>query len=306
MRILILGYSGFLGKHFLKIANESSADMLLIGRRKPDLPFGLHSNWIESEIKDLSGQLKKVSKVDAVVNLVWHGLPKRDDLTNRFNFHQQLAIYNALENVKFDKLLCAGSSLEYEQSLEVINEEGKTDKGSNFAVTKMKLYLEARQRFTCVLWPRIFFSYGSGQHSNSLLNHAYNSLTTSGFCNLQNPDSLNDFVHASDVARAFLELLKGSDTNGIYNVGSGIAIRNIVMAEILQKFFQEPSKYQLEQQDLVNGNNLSRVNVKTSANDNLVKPTRVANIQKIISATKWRPKVDLEEGIHEFLRFRSL
>lgn len=200
MRILILGYSGFLGKHILKIANKSSENILLMGRRKPEFPLGSKSIWIESEIKDISGQLRKISKVDAVINLVWHGLPKSDELTNRSNFHQQMALYNALENLKFDKFLCAGSCLEYEESFELINEEGKTDKDSNFAVTKINLYLEARRRFNCVLWPRIFFSYGSGQHSNSLLNHVYNSWETSRAYNLQNPDALNDFVHASDVA----------------------------------------------------------------------------------------------------------
>lgn len=107
------------------------------------------------------------------------------------------------------------------------------------------------------------------------------------------------------MSRAFLELVKSSDANGIYNVGSGIATRNIDMAEILQAFLQDPPKDKSEHLESAGGINRNPVNVNASSNIPIA-AARVANIEKITSETNWRPKVDLEEGVHEFLRFRSL
>jgi UDP-glucose 4-epimerase len=302
MRILLLGYSGFLGKYFHKLANEALLDLVLIGRKKPEIELKANSIWIQSDISQLNRAFRRITKVDVVVNLIWEGLPNRDISTNQKNLTNQLSVFKALESMNFEKLLCAGSNLEYAESDAPIKEDGKTNLTDDFALTKISLYREAQRTFNCVLWPRIFFSYGIGQHSKSLLNFVFENLKNANQIQLQDPNGMNDYIHASDVSSALLSLIQTPNTQGIYNVGTGLLTSNQALANMLEWFYRrnEAGESNVENHaDKVGSEDL----LNFVANKKLY---RAADISKIASETGWTPKVGLGEGVQEFLRFRSL
>lgn len=291
MRILLFGYSGFLGNHFLQVARKTPQELVLIGRSRPQCSLGRNLSWIKSDINELRNHLKNLGRVDVVVNFLWEGLPQRDEWMNQKNLLNQIAIFNAMEALKFDKLVCAGSNLEYIESEEKLNESSVTDSSDNFALTKLQVLSEAKQRFESVVWPRVFFSYGSGQHSKSLLNSVYDSLRSSGTFSLQNPAHTNDFIHATDVARAFLALVQDSKSDGIFNIGSGKPTSNDFMAKLLSVLYCQQG----------GGNIYLDYDEQT-----IVKRSRIADITKITQSTNWVPSISLEQGIQEFLRARNL
>lgn len=291
MRILLFGYSGFLGNHFLQVAKKTSQELVLIGRKRPQYSLEPNLSWIQSDLNQLKNHLVKLGKVDVVVNLLWEGLPQRDEWMNQKNLLNQIVIFEAMEVLKFDKFVCAGSSLEYIESEEKLNESSATDSSDDFALTKLHVLSEAKRRFESVVWPRVFFSYGSGQHSKSLLNSVYDSLRSSGTFSLQNPSNTNDFIHATDVARAFLALIQDSKSEGIFNIGSGKPTSNDSMAKLLSVLYGQQG-----------GASLPR----DFDEQPIVKPSRIADITRITRSTDWEPTISLEQGIQEFLRARNL
>jgi dTDP-6-deoxy-L-talose 4-dehydrogenase (NAD+) len=291
MRILLFGYSGFLGNHFLQVAKKAPQELVLIGRSRPQYSLGPNLSWIKSDINQLRNHLTHLGRVDVVVNFLWEGLPQRDEWMNQKNLLNQIAIFDAMEALKFDKLVCAGSSLEYIESEEKLNESSVSDSSDNFALTKLQVLSEAKQRFASVVWPRVFFSYGSGQHSKSLLNSVYDSLRSSGTFSLQNSSHTNDFIHATDVARAFLALVQDSKSDGIFNIGSGKPTSNEFMAKLLSVLYCQQG-----------GENIYRDYDERP----IVKRSRIADITKITQSTNWAPSISLEQGIQEFLRARNL
>ena len=291
MRILLLGYSGFLGNHFLQVSKKTSHELVLIGRKRPQDSLERKLRWIQSDLNQLKNHLMNLGKVDVVVNLLWEGLPQRDEGINQKNLLNQIVIFEAMEDLKFDKFVCAGSSLEYIESEEKLIESSATDSSDNFALTKLHVLSEAKRRFEKVVWPRVFFSYGSGQHSKSLLNSVYDSLRSGGTFSLQNPSNMNDFIHAADVARAFLALVQDSNSEGIYNIGSGKPTSNDSMAKLLSLLYGQQC-----------GGSIAR----NFEEQSIVKRSRIADITKITQSTDWEPTISLEQGIQEFLRARNL
>mgnify|MGYP001077125487 CR=1 FL=1 len=94
-----------------------------------------------------------------------------------------------------------------------------------FAISKYSLYLLseviAKQKFIKLGWFRLFFVYGPGQRSESLIPSILNNLKKGQLPNIRTPINANDFVYVDDVADAFSKAVSANFPSGIYNLGSG-------------------------------------------------------------------------------------
>ena len=202
MRILVMGYSGFLGGHFVRNAQTYEHELVLIGRNSPRIHNQKNILWVKSQLVDLSKNLLSLGEFDVLVNFVWQGLPVRSDELNRVNFEIQAKILSQLDLSRIKKVICLGSCLEYKASINRLSEHSEIETKDNFALTKIGVYKMYQANCKNLVWPRVFYVYGSGQHQKSLLNYAYDAYLNSKPLSLNSPDDINDYIHANEIGRA--------------------------------------------------------------------------------------------------------
>ncbi len=87
------------------------------------------------------------------------------------------------------------------------------------------------------MWGRVFFVYGPGQRSSSLIPVCYRSFKQGVAPKIVNPLAVNDFIHVTDVVTAIRKLVEAEGATGIYNIGTGRRfpvweVVNLVAAEM--------------------------------------------------------------------------
>jgi nucleoside-diphosphate-sugar epimerase len=292
---MVLGYSGFFGRHFLKYCKSKQHELLLIGRSPSPVPLDIKDQWIQTGLTEFQMKLDPLKKIDVLVNFVWQGLPLRTTELNSININLHRKILGQLQGLSFDKVLCVGSCLEYPKTNYSLTELEPINKRDEFSKTKNEIYKMYLDNFEYVVWPRVFFAYGSGQHQKSLLNVAYNSFSKNDDFVLQSPGEIQDFVHISDVVRAFEMLISKANCRGIFNIGSGHGIQNQQLCEILftlmlkRGMSTKPGNFAIFPQNP--DVHLSKV--------------RVSNNFKIGEEVGWYPQISIEAGVQEFLEGKN-
>ena len=95
-------------------------------------------------------------------------------------------------------------------------------------------------------------------------------------------ENIREWIHVSDTARAVLEILKNPRPGEIYNIGSGIEMKNI---EVVKKILQILGK----PEDLIKF-------VKDRAGHDF---RYSLNIEKIKREIGWSPKISFEDGVEQ-------
>jgi nucleoside-diphosphate-sugar epimerase len=133
---------------------------------------------------------------------------------------------------------------------------------------------------------RIFFVYGPREDPRRLVSSIAHALTQGRPAPTSEGSQRRDFLHASDVAGAFVALLD-SDVTGAVNIGSGtaIAIRDVV--SLIAAAAGRPE--------------LVRFGEAPSRPDEPA--ALVADVGRLRDEVAWTPRLSLEEGIREVVEW---
>jgi GDP-4-dehydro-6-deoxy-D-mannose reductase len=104
-----------------------------------------------------------------------------------------------------------------------------------------------------------------------------------------NVDSVRDFLHVADVARAYVALATGGRPGEAYNVASGTGLRVDAVAERV----------------LALAGVRARLNVTPSLQRAVDVPVLVGDASKLRAATGWAPRHTLDSIIHDLIRAAS-
>ena len=293
MKIFITGGTGFIGSHLVPKLIPRGHRLLLLSRRTPRKRYGNSVRFIKGNLhspKIWEGAVRKF-KPDAIIHLAWEGIEARD-------FGPDMSLANLIASLRLiafaaeigcKKFLSTGSCWEYgvvggrvkeSDILQVPNhvpafitaKRAVRDMGEQFSI-------ESGMRF---LWARLFFVYGPGQRSESLIPHLAHSIKDGVEPDIQNKSGGNDFIYVGDVAEALLEILeKSKKQRVVYNIGSGHLIGvGKVVREVHKNFHFTVPRWCF-----------SRVRPKGF----------YASIAKIKREIRWSPKTSLPEGIRKTL-----
>jgi len=130
-----------------------------------------------------------------------------------------------------------------------------------------------------VAWGRVFFLYGPGEVPNRLVSDVIRSLKNGRSAICSHGQQERDFMHVSDLARAFVTVLE-SGFCGPINVASGVCRPIADAIGIIGRLFGRPDLIQLGGRE-------------PSPND----PPRLTADVKLLSQLGFRPEFDLETGL---------
>ena len=284
MKIFVTGGTGYIGKYLLK---KFEGHEVLCLSRSPVLNLNDKKiRWITGDLQDLSMINLELEKFepDVAVHMAWQGLPDYSRETCDQNVQMSLRLLAVLLKTSVKRVLVAGSGFEYGSAQGELFESMKVDADSNFAEAKLTVFDEFSRACSGanieLVWSRIFFSFGPGQRTSSLLPVVYRALINREIPIIKMPGAIQDFVFIDDVASALLKLGTANSVTGLFNIGSGSPSSVSQMVNLIAENCH--SDFRME-------------NIKSLR-------ASWASIEKIKRYTGWEPRYTLDQGVAETIK----
>jgi nucleoside-diphosphate-sugar epimerase len=295
-RVLIFGGTGFIGTHLIKrlMKDNYMVDCILYNSKKKIINKKikyLKLDLINNRL--IKKKLKK--KYDYVINLMGYIDHSNSLKTSNYilnsHFLYLINIVNFFLKKNIKSFINLGSSDEYgsqpspqnelmRESPETFYSLGKTC-STHYLLTMNKLF-----KFPCVIL-RLFIAYGPFQSEERLIPYVITNCIKNKKFYIKNEDAERDFCFIDDVIDAILILMKSKKCYGnIFNIGSGKSYQIKKLVKIIQNYCKGGKA----------------VFIKNSTKEN----KKIANINKIKSFTKWRPKVNLNEGLKKTINYYKI
>lgn len=285
MRILITGGTGFIGRHLvpmldqhqvMQISRETGSSALTnLKILKADLTCP--DSW--------KNQVKKFSP-DTCIHLAWLGLPDYSFPKCIENFDINMDLLDFLSNIECQRIIIAGTCWEYGDLQGKVSESDLPGPTNLFASFKSSIRIIgehlANSKGVELLWGRIFFVYGEGQRSTSLIPDCYQSFKSGRKPEIKSPYDVNDFIHVSDVAKAISALIETPAISGVFNIGSGKPSKVIDVCNIIS--------------DLLNKEGVLQKSENSTKASGLW-----ADISRIREKTGWSPQHTIQTGLAKTL-----
>ncbi len=224
MRVLLTGATGFIGKATLEALVMAGAEVVTLGRKPVAGHKNVHCDLLSAP--DFPTLLQQ-AKATHLVHLAWateHG--KFWEARENIDWMAAtVSLVTAFSDYGGRGIVCAGSCAEYDWGNGWCNErDTPTNASSLYGVAK-----DATRRVACSIaqqadvplaWGRVFLSYGYEEDPRRLIPSATAALLGEKPAFSIDGEAQRDFLHVSDVAEAFLALLKAG-AKGVANISSG-------------------------------------------------------------------------------------
>lgn len=226
MKVFLTGATGFLGRYVLEDLVKAEIDVVVIGRHRPK---GFNGQFIEVDllapvnVGDIIGEVKPTH----LMHFAWyaeHGKYWSSTLNLRW-VEASVRLAESFCAAGGQHIVGAGTCAEYDWS-EGYCQENKTELapstlyGRTKDATRRLIEGICAEHGVIFSWGRIFLPYGLGEDESRLLPSLLQVFKGEKAPFGVNGSAYRDFLHAQDVAQAFLLLLL-ADKGGVYNISSG-------------------------------------------------------------------------------------
>lgn len=280
MKILVTGYSGFIGSYLIRRLHDLHAELILC-----DLQNGINiCNW--NEVKDLKG----FDIIIHLANLSFVPASFRDP--KKFYEVNYLGTLNMLELCRLNKarMIYFSSYMYGNPQYQPIDEQHRIEAYNPYAQTKViceslcEGYNRDFQVPVTVFRP--FNIYGKGQNPDFLIPTIINQAKT-GKIVIKDDRPKRDYIHVTDIVEAVILALQTPNlqpTLQTYNLGTGESHSVKEIIEIVRTLSEHEVDYECTRE----------------IRPNEVLDT-VADITKIKKELLWTPKISLIEGIKSMM-----
>jgi len=295
MRIFVTGGTGFIGSHVVRELYSEGNTLLLLSRqtesalsKMPDVEV------IQGDLSAADSWKNEVTrfKPQVAIHMAWESLPDYSARISIGNLNFGLKLITLLAESGCKSVICTGSCWEYGQQTGKLREDIALKPFNAFSAAKNALHLVgreiAREHDMHFIWTRIFYVYGPGQRGTSLIPHIIDCVRKGENPEIKTPSAKNDFVYVEDVARAISAIVRESQKDGVYNIGSGSSTSVQRVTEIIRKGFKFPEKCGW----LINLTDGPDVD-------------SWADISKIKKDIGWEPQIGIGEGIEKTINYHT-
>ncbi|WP_350571031.1 NAD(P)-dependent oxidoreductase [Pseudomonas sp. H26/SER47-MNA-CIBAN-0231] len=245
--VLVTGATGFVGRHLVSALLSKGFKVRAVARTLDSarsLPWFAQVEFVAADLHAPDFDVERlVDGVDVVAHLAWSGLPNYQAL---FHFERNLpADYAFLKRAVVagvSQVLVTGTCFEYGLQSGPLAESVLPQPCTPYGLAKhtLRLFLEALQReqaFT-LQWARLFYLYGEGQNSNSLLASLDRAIDGGeAQFNMSMGDQLRDYLQITEAAAQLASLIGRPDVDGVTNCCSGqpISVRALVEQRVRER-----------------------------------------------------------------------
>lgn len=293
-RVLVVGGAGFIGRHVVRALLASGAEVAIMDMAPPPEEFARLDRVIGS-IADAALFASAVSSCDTVVFLANSSLPgsSNTDLASEVQAHVQVSVKAAeicnAQGVRRFVFASSGGTVYGYSSEAPLREDMGTRPRNAYGVSKLAIehylrIINMQHRLETVSL-RVSNPYGEGQRA--LRNQGFIAATMQhAISDKVQPiwgDGTveRDFIHVSDVARAFVAACSVESPPEVCNIGSGEATSLLQVLEQIETALGRPVKVAFEAERIVD---VSR---------------NVLDVSRAAETLGWRPEVDLETGLRQ-------
>ena len=235
MKVLITGSTGFIGKYVIDTllnfenidiivtsSNENKLNDFFANKNVKIIPFDIYSN------QELDLNLYKFFDMpDKLIHLAWKGLPNYGESYHiTENLQYDFRFISNLINNGLNDITITGTCFEYGMTEGELNENMPTNPSNYYALAKntLRQMLEIHQlknKFN-LKWVRLFYMYGLGQNSYSLIPQLDKALNNNeSFFNMSGGEQIRDYLPVTEVANNIIKIALQSRISGIINNCSG-------------------------------------------------------------------------------------
>ncbi len=280
MKILITGYSGFIGSYLKKRLDKTKHELILA-----DVVDGI-------DICDWQ-QVNKFSEIDVVVHLAnLTFVPASYEQPKRFYETNYLSTLNMLELCRLNaaKMIFFSSYIYGHPQYQPIDENHPIQAFNPYSQTKVicESLCEGYNRDFKVPITifRPFNIYGKGQNPDFLIPTIINQ-AKSGKIVIKDDRPKRDYIHVEDIIEAILIAIESKNTEKSiekYNLGTGISYSVKEIVDFVIKLSDSKIDYLCSNE--------------IRPNDVL---DTVADISKIQNELHWKPKISILEGLKSMI-----
>jgi len=302
-KVIVSGVNGFVGHHVARELHNDGAYVVGIGRDK-EVDADIYESVDEYHQADLTKDWPETSKAKAIIHLA--GLAAVGPSFNNPQLYYEVntsIVTNLCENyLKQDyrpRIIIVSSGAVYDSNQPMpINENGKTDHSSPYAISKVFNEKQAAfyrsQGLDCVI-VRPFNHIGPGQSEGFILPDLYSRLDTLIETNecitAGNLENRRDYTDVRDIAKAYGKLaLAPTLMHNTYNICSSVSISG---KEILN--------------ELEEAMNLKKVNCKIDKS--LIRPTDpqeiIGDASRLRDELGWEPKISIHQTVVDFVKSKN-
>ena len=275
MKILITGFSGFIGKYLLERLEQTPHELILL-----DIANGC-------DICDWE-QVKHITGIDTIVHLAnLSFVPASYEEPKKFYESNYLSTLNMLELCRLNqaKMIFFSSYIYGNPQYQPVDEKHPIQVFNPYAQTKViceSLCQGYNRDFKVpVTIFRPFNIYGKGQNPDFLIPTIIQQ-AKKGSIVIKDDRPKRDYIHVKDIVEAVYTAIesKNSATLQTYNLGTGVSYSVKEIIDLVRGLFNSDIEYQC----------------KNEIRPNEVMDT-IADISKIKSELNWAPKIDIIEGL---------
>jgi nucleoside-diphosphate-sugar epimerase len=289
-RVLVTGGTGFIGHNAVSLLAERGYEVHVVGRSKPETDAGTGIVWHQADLLEPSSAASVVEAVGAthLLHFAWFAVPGEFWVSaeNERWLGASAALVEAFAERGGERAVLAGTCAEYDWSSGICV-EGVTPltPTTRYGRCKLALYervTELAHAGMSLGWGRIFFVYGPREHPARLVSSVIRSLLAGQEAKCTHGEQVRDFLHASDVASAFVSLLE-SDVDGPVNVGSGVPT---TIKDVIARIGESIGRPEL-----------IRFGALPPRGDD--PPTILADVRRLTEEVGWTPRISLDQGLEQ-------
>lgn len=238
-RVLVTGAAGFVGRHCLPILLTHGFEVHGVSRQPRAPVAGVTLHRCDLLDDGATAALIEAVRPTHLLHLAWYAVPDRfwRAPENLDWAAATLRIARRFAAAGGRRLVVAGTCAEYDWSSDDTLSETTTP------LVPRTLYGTAKNATRACLesaapalglewaWGRVFFVYGPGESRGRLVPDLISGILAGRRVAVTAGTQIRDFLHVSDVARAFA-LLTDASTTGTVNIGSGsgVPLRRVIDA----------------------------------------------------------------------------
>ena len=243
-KVIVSGATGFIGQHLIPILLKDGYEVLAISRsqkRAESLPWFKDVKFVSYDFHS-DQQITEVEGFRGLIHLAWQDLPNYDSSIHvKKNLPCSYRFIDSLINKGVNQVLIAGTCFEYGLKSGAISSSSTTEPTTLYATAKdtlrKKLTSLSLNKDFNLQWARIFYMFGKGQNSNSIISQLDFAIKNKQkVFRMSGGEQIRDYLPVEKAAEKLFYLYK-SGNKGIFNICSGkpISIKNLVESYIEKK-----------------------------------------------------------------------